>query len=53
MDISVVKIRRQGHAYSRLKLKVHPTEVALSAKIMVDGENCDKIGKRNDALRRA
>ena len=50
MDISVVEIRRQGHAYSQLKQKVHPTEVALSAKNMV-GENCDKIGKINDAFR--
>jgi len=53
VDISVVEIRRQGHAYSRLKPKVRPTEVALSAKNIVGGENCDKIRKRNDALCRA
>jgi len=53
VDISVVEIRRQRHAYSRLKPKVHPTEVALSAKNIVGGENCDKTGKRNDAFRRA
>jgi len=39
VDISVVAI--QKYAYSQLKPKVHPTEVASSAKDIVGDENCD------------
>ena len=52
MDISVdvIEIVSRKYTYSRLKPKVHPTEVTLSANDVVGDENCDKIGKKDDAL---
>ena len=45
MDISVVEIGSRKYTYSRVKPKVDPTQIALSAEKMVGDENCDKTGK--------
>ena len=50
MDISVVEIGSRKYTYSRVKPKVDPTQIALSAEKMVGDENCDKVGKENDTL---
>ena len=45
MDISVVGIGSRKYTYSRVKPKVDPPQIALSAEKMVGDENCDKVSR--------